>query len=306
MRGERHILDIAELEIREGETLAIVGPNGAGKSTLLLVLAGLLRPDRGSIVVDGRPARPRAGPGLPAADRPGVPGAAAPVHLGLRQRRRGPALPRRGQAETRERVEHWLERLGILHLRDRPARSCPAARPSGPASRAPWCWTRTCCSWTSRSWPSTARPAPRSSTTSSGSARGPRDARDRDPPPPRGGPARATGWRSCSTVDPPVRHAGAGHGVAGRREVASIMAAEARVRGHIVASEDGLVVVDTGAGSGGTSRTVPDRCSTRVARTRPSKSYRRRARTVSHARSSCAATKSSENNGTNSSRPGRW
>jgi hypothetical protein len=34
-------------------------------------------------------------------------------------------------------------------------------------------------------------------------------------------------------------------------EVAAIMAAEARVRGRIVAAEDGLVVVDTGTGPGG-------------------------------------------------------
>ncbi len=42
-RASRRILDVDELVIREGETLAIVGPNGAGKSTLLLALAGLLR-----------------------------------------------------------------------------------------------------------------------------------------------------------------------------------------------------------------------------------------------------------------------
>ena len=46
-RAGRRILEVDELSIRRGETLAIVGPNGAGKSTLLLALAGLLRPDRG-------------------------------------------------------------------------------------------------------------------------------------------------------------------------------------------------------------------------------------------------------------------
>jgi molybdate transport system ATP-binding protein len=41
------------LEVAEGEVLAVLGPNGAGKSTLLRVLAGLLRPDRGRVVVNG-------------------------------------------------------------------------------------------------------------------------------------------------------------------------------------------------------------------------------------------------------------
>jgi ABC-type polysaccharide/polyol phosphate transport system ATPase subunit len=40
--------------IRHGESLAVVGPNGAGKSTLLSLVAGLSRPDTGSISVNGR------------------------------------------------------------------------------------------------------------------------------------------------------------------------------------------------------------------------------------------------------------
>lgn len=48
-------LDRVSLTIETGRILAIVGPNGAGKSTLLRVLAGLLRPSRGEVVVDDRP-----------------------------------------------------------------------------------------------------------------------------------------------------------------------------------------------------------------------------------------------------------
>jgi molybdate transport system ATP-binding protein len=44
-------LDV-EIQVADGEVLAVLGPNGAGKSTLLRVLAGLLPPDGGSVVVD--------------------------------------------------------------------------------------------------------------------------------------------------------------------------------------------------------------------------------------------------------------
>jgi molybdate transport system ATP-binding protein len=43
----------AELEATPGQTLALLGPNGSGKSTLVLALAGLLRPERGRVSLDG-------------------------------------------------------------------------------------------------------------------------------------------------------------------------------------------------------------------------------------------------------------
>lgn len=50
----REVLRDINLSIREGEFLAIVGYSGAGKTTLISMLAGLLRPDSGSIRMKGR------------------------------------------------------------------------------------------------------------------------------------------------------------------------------------------------------------------------------------------------------------
>ncbi len=48
-----HILKDIRLDIGRGEAIGLVGPSGSGKSTLLMVMAGLERPDTGSIAVAG-------------------------------------------------------------------------------------------------------------------------------------------------------------------------------------------------------------------------------------------------------------
>src|SRR5213083_1139277 len=59
IEGLRHVygpvvaLDNVSFMLAPGQTLAIFGPNGAGKTTLVKVLAGLIRPQRGTVRVDG-------------------------------------------------------------------------------------------------------------------------------------------------------------------------------------------------------------------------------------------------------------
>ncbi len=49
----RSVLEAVDLDLDSGEVLALMGPSGSGKSTLLNLLAGLLEPDTGSIVLTG-------------------------------------------------------------------------------------------------------------------------------------------------------------------------------------------------------------------------------------------------------------
>jgi len=53
--GHVQALDGASFAVFPGEVVALIGDNGAGKSTLVQALSGVIRPDRGEILVDGKP-----------------------------------------------------------------------------------------------------------------------------------------------------------------------------------------------------------------------------------------------------------
>ncbi len=50
---EKQVLTGITLQIEKGEAIAVIGPSGCGKSTLLRLLIGLLKPDRGNILIGG-------------------------------------------------------------------------------------------------------------------------------------------------------------------------------------------------------------------------------------------------------------
>jgi len=126
-----------DLAVADGEVLAVLGPNGAGKSTLLRVLAGLLRPDDGSVAVDGQPWDDvPAGTHLPAHRRAlGVvfqdallfPHLSVGENVGFGLRTRG--MPKRTRHEA---AVGWLERVGLAGLAD----VRPAQLSGGQAQRA--------------------------------------------------------------------------------------------------------------------------------------------------------------------------
>ena len=49
------VLEDVTLTVGEGEFVCLLGPSGCGKSTIINLIAGLERPDRGQVLVDGRP-----------------------------------------------------------------------------------------------------------------------------------------------------------------------------------------------------------------------------------------------------------
>ena len=55
--GRNTVLKGINLEVRRGQAVSIIGPSGSGKSTILRCITGLLKPQRGDIVLDGTDVR---------------------------------------------------------------------------------------------------------------------------------------------------------------------------------------------------------------------------------------------------------
>src|SRR5438132_10058442 len=52
--------DRVDFDVYPGEIHALLGENGAGKTTLMNIVTGLLRPDRGTVIVEGQPVEIRS------------------------------------------------------------------------------------------------------------------------------------------------------------------------------------------------------------------------------------------------------
>src|SRR6185312_1485152 len=53
--GELVAVDDVSFTVARGELIGLLGPNGAGKTTTVSMITGLLRPDRGEVLIDGAP-----------------------------------------------------------------------------------------------------------------------------------------------------------------------------------------------------------------------------------------------------------
>ena len=54
LEGETHAVNDISFSVKQGEFIGIVGPSGCGKTTILSLIAGLIKPTKGEILVDGK------------------------------------------------------------------------------------------------------------------------------------------------------------------------------------------------------------------------------------------------------------
>ena len=125
LRNELVVLESVSLTVNRGEFTAIVGPNGSGKTTLVKAVLGLIKPDRGSIQVFGRPVselgelRSKIGyvPQIFDIDLNFPITVFEAVLMGTYGRI---GVARRPQAADRAAAMAALEKVGVADLKDRP------------------------------------------------------------------------------------------------------------------------------------------------------------------------------------------
>lgn len=122
-RDRIRVLQGVDLIVRTGETVALCGASGSGKSTVLNIMGGLDSPDRGDVLIDGKPIRT---PAERTALLRHTAGFVFQLHnlipdLTLRENCLVPALAAgRHPRDVRPRIEQLLEATGIAHRIDRP------------------------------------------------------------------------------------------------------------------------------------------------------------------------------------------
>jgi len=115
--GRVSVLEDVNLEVREGEFVAIVGYSGSGKTTLVSLLAGLLQPDSGSVNVAGKPVLgPGPDRGVVFQNYSLLPWLTVfeNIHLAVDQ-----VFAAATEAEKRARTERYVQLVNLSHAQDR-------------------------------------------------------------------------------------------------------------------------------------------------------------------------------------------
>ena len=121
--GKTAVVRDVSIAVRRGEAVGLLGPNGAGKTTVFTIIMGLIKPDRGQVMLDGRPIT-----GLPMFQRGrlgiGYLPQESSIFRGLSVKDNILAVleghvPSR--AERKARLKTLLDEFGIAHLADKTA-----------------------------------------------------------------------------------------------------------------------------------------------------------------------------------------
>jgi ABC-type nitrate/sulfonate/bicarbonate transport system ATPase subunit len=112
--GRLEVLGGVHLDVAPGEFVALVGPSGCGKSTLLAVLAGLMEPEAGQVLLDGRPGVDRLGHLTLMPQRDGL----LPWRTLLDNVALGPELVGAGRGDARTAARLALARYGLAGFED--------------------------------------------------------------------------------------------------------------------------------------------------------------------------------------------
>lgn len=157
--GPLHVLDAIDIAIPQHAIVAILGASGCGKSTLLNMIAGLVEPDQGAVLLDGIPSHAfrdwRAMTYMFQEDRL-LPWRTAAQNVAF-----GLEAGRMGRAERARRVDETLRLVGLEAFRDAYPHELSGACAAGWRSRAASLPSPGSCSSTSRSRSSIPRSARR-------------------------------------------------------------------------------------------------------------------------------------------------
>lgn len=118
--GTRPVLRDVDLEVEEGDFVAIIGASGSGKTTLVSLIAGLMMPDGGVAELDGRPiVAPGPDRGVVFQNYSLLPWMSVLDNISLAIEAVAPSLPR---AEIERQAERWIRVVNLGHaLHKRPS-----------------------------------------------------------------------------------------------------------------------------------------------------------------------------------------
>lgn len=116
-RDRTEVLDDINLSIEEGEFLALVGFSGAGKTSLISLIAGLVSPDEGTILLNGKPVtEPGPDRGVVFQSYSLMPWLTVEGNIALAVES---LFKKESKAERQVRVDRYIEMVGLSHARDR-------------------------------------------------------------------------------------------------------------------------------------------------------------------------------------------